>query len=228
MQARRHPDPRVLSPGSVADGGQVPTLDLVADVVSQVVDGRRLGVRAARSSIGRARAHDGLRACSESETAHVHEPGARSMSGRARPRTLMRRCPDDPLRMARPSEALPVVRVDQEPRRRSIVRRSDCKGGDSHPRPAAPGIAAATARPHSRAVTGVEESDRAVDRFDSARRTLLQHVAGRMCFQCHDGRCLQYEWAVAELSRHPVGRRLLVQLQLLDPVDDTIQEGRPR
>ncbi|MFD6608622.1 hypothetical protein ACFWD1_07005 [Micromonospora chalcea] len=77
-------------------------------------------------------------------------------------------------------------------------------------------------------MTGVEDSDRAVDRFDSARRTLLQHIAGRMCFQCRDGRCLQNEWAVEELAGHPGGRRLLVRLRLLDPADDTIQEGQPR
>ncbi|MCZ7474692.1 hypothetical protein [Micromonospora sp. WMMC273] len=77
-------------------------------------------------------------------------------------------------------------------------------------------------------MTGAEESDRPVDRFDAARRTVLAHKEGGACLQCHDGECRQNEWALEELSRHPGGRRLLVQLQLLDPVDDTIQEGRPR
>ncbi|BCJ62120.1 hypothetical protein [Micromonospora endophytica] len=63
-------------------------------------------------------------------------------------------------------------------------------------------------------MTGTEESDRAVDRFASARLTVRAHRDGGKCFHCRQGGCGQHAWAVAELARHPGGRTLLRQLGL--------------
>ncbi|MDG4797642.1 hypothetical protein [Micromonospora sp. WMMD1082] len=75
-------------------------------------------------------------------------------------------------------------------------------------------------------MTGTDESDRPVDRFESARNTVLQHHDGRSCFHCGDGGCGQYAWAVEELGRHPGGRQLLHRFGL--STDESIEEGQPR
>ncbi|WP_327038363.1 MULTISPECIES: hypothetical protein [Micromonospora] len=75
-------------------------------------------------------------------------------------------------------------------------------------------------------MTGTDESDRDVDRFESARNTVLQHRAGRICFHCQGGGCGQHTWAIEELGRHPGGRKLLRQLGF--PIDDSTEEGQPR
>lgn len=77
-------------------------------------------------------------------------------------------------------------------------------------------------------MSGLDESDRPVDRFDSARRTVLQHEGGGTCPQCADGSCGQQAWAVEELERHPGGLLLLDQLELINPSNQSIQEGQPR
>ncbi|MEU8333435.1 hypothetical protein [Micromonospora sp. NPDC048839] len=77
-------------------------------------------------------------------------------------------------------------------------------------------------------MSGLDESDRPVDRFDSARRTVLQHKDGGTCHQCVDGGCGQQAWAIEELAQHPGGLLLLQQLQLLNPSNHPIQEGQPR
>ncbi|TCB96501.1 hypothetical protein E0H26_15255 [Micromonospora zingiberis] len=75
-------------------------------------------------------------------------------------------------------------------------------------------------------MTGTEESDRAVDRFESARNSVLQHRDGGTCFDCGAGGCGQYAWAVGELGRHRGGRELLRRLGF--PVDGSSEEGQPR
>ncbi|MFJ6197275.1 hypothetical protein [Micromonospora sp. NPDC092111] len=76
-------------------------------------------------------------------------------------------------------------------------------------------------------MTGTDESDHPGDRFDSARRTVLRHLAGT-CFECRDGGCAQHRWAVAELRQHPAGRDLLRSHGLRTPSDDSTQEGQQR
>ncbi|PZG17142.1 hypothetical protein C1I95_16055 [Micromonospora craterilacus] len=75
-------------------------------------------------------------------------------------------------------------------------------------------------------MSGSDESDRAVDRFESARNTVLQHRDGGTCFHCGDGGCGQHTWAVEELGRHRGGRMLLRRLGF--PIDDSTEEGQPR
>lgn len=78
-------------------------------------------------------------------------------------------------------------------------------------------------------MTVMEESDRAVDRFDSARRTAQQHANGRTCFNCTDNRtCIQYAWALDELPRHPGGRDVLKELNIPVPVEASSEEGQQR
>ncbi|MDG4796929.1 hypothetical protein [Micromonospora sp. WMMD1082] len=77
-------------------------------------------------------------------------------------------------------------------------------------------------------MTGTDDGDRAVDRFESARSTVLQHRDEGSCFHCRDGGCGQYAWAVEELGHHPGGRDLLLQLGLPIPCDPSTQEGQPR
>ncbi|MFI7026956.1 hypothetical protein ACIBMZ_30010 [Micromonospora sp. NPDC049900] len=78
-------------------------------------------------------------------------------------------------------------------------------------------------------MTGTDDTDRPVDRFESARNTALQHRNGGTCFHCQDGRCGQHAWAIEELGRHPGGRKLLRQLGLLTSSDSpSTQEGQPR
>ncbi|MFF0467548.1 hypothetical protein ACFYPX_09015 [Micromonospora zamorensis] len=77
-------------------------------------------------------------------------------------------------------------------------------------------------------MSGLDESDRPADRFDSARRTVLQHDDGGTCLQCADGSCRQQAWAIEELKKHPGGLLLLQQLELLNPSNQPTQEGQPR
>ncbi|MFF0255946.1 hypothetical protein ACFYPW_26000 [Micromonospora zamorensis] len=77
-------------------------------------------------------------------------------------------------------------------------------------------------------MTGTDESARPVDRFESARLTLLQHVGGRTCFHCSDDECQQHTWAVEELTRHAGGRRLLCRLGLLPAANHSLPEGQLR
>ncbi|MFG1872085.1 hypothetical protein [Micromonospora arborensis] len=73
-----------------------------------------------------------------------------------------------------------------------------------------------------------DESDRPADRFDSARRTVIQHKDGGTCPQCADGTCRQQAWAIEELSQHPGGLLLLQQLELINPSTKPTEEGQPR
>ncbi|WP_189050510.1 hypothetical protein [Micromonospora sonchi] len=77
-------------------------------------------------------------------------------------------------------------------------------------------------------MTGTDDSDRPVDRFTSARNTVLQHRHGGTCFHCLDGGCGQHAWAIEELARHPGGRQLLQQLGLSTPPAPSTEEGQPR
>ncbi|WP_030487931.1 hypothetical protein [Micromonospora chokoriensis] len=77
-------------------------------------------------------------------------------------------------------------------------------------------------------MTGTDESARPVDRFESARLTVLQHVDRRTCFHCSDDECQQHIWAVEELTRHAGGRRLLSRLGLLPAANHSLPEGQPR
>lgn len=78
-------------------------------------------------------------------------------------------------------------------------------------------------------MTVMEESDRAVDRFDSARRTAQQHANGGTCFNCTDSKiCTQYTWALEELSRHPGGLDVLKKLKIAVPVEAPTEEGQQR
>ncbi|MEV4824550.1 hypothetical protein [Micromonospora sp. NPDC049274] len=77
-------------------------------------------------------------------------------------------------------------------------------------------------------MTSTDESARPVDRFESARLTVLQHVGGRICFHCDDNECKQYAWAMEELTRHTGGQHLLCQLGLLPATDSSPAEGQPR
>ncbi|MFG1917413.1 hypothetical protein [Micromonospora sp. NPDC048898] len=76
-------------------------------------------------------------------------------------------------------------------------------------------------------MTGTDESARPVDRFESARLTVLQHVGDRTCFHCTDNECRQHAWAVEELTRHTGGRHLLRRLGL-SAVDNSPPNGQPR
>ncbi|MEV1320084.1 hypothetical protein AB0J14_28865 [Micromonospora arborensis] len=77
-------------------------------------------------------------------------------------------------------------------------------------------------------MTGTDESARPVDRFESARLTVLQHVDGRTCFHCSDNECKQHAWAVEELTHHAAGRRLLSRLGLLPAANHSLPEGQLR
>lgn len=77
-------------------------------------------------------------------------------------------------------------------------------------------------------MTGTNESSRPVDRFESARRTVLQHVDDGTCFHCNDNECQQLTWAIEELTHHAGGRRLLCQLGLLPTADNSPSRGGPR
>ncbi|WP_433320248.1 hypothetical protein [Micromonospora chersina] len=75
----------------------------------------------------------------------------------------------------------------------------------------------------------MNESDRPVDRFDSARRTAQQHADGRTCFSCTDSTtCTQYAWALDKLPRHPGGRDVLRKLKIPVPVEAPSEEGQQR
>ncbi|MEU2167939.1 hypothetical protein ACH47V_25560 [Micromonospora chersina] len=75
----------------------------------------------------------------------------------------------------------------------------------------------------------MDESDRAADRFDSARRTAQQHTNGRACFNCTDSKtCTQYSWALDELPRHPGGLDVLKELKISVPVEAPTEEGQQR
>ncbi|RIV32714.1 hypothetical protein D2L64_24425 [Micromonospora radicis] len=77
-------------------------------------------------------------------------------------------------------------------------------------------------------MTGTDDSDRPVDRFESARNTALQHRDGGTCLHCRHDRCGQHAWAIEELARHPGGRKLLRQLGHPISPDDSTEEGQPR
>lgn len=77
-------------------------------------------------------------------------------------------------------------------------------------------------------MTSTGESARPVDRFESARLTVLQHVGARTCFHCRDNECKQYAWAVEELTHHAGGRHLLCRLGLLPAAHNSPPEGQPR
>lgn len=78
-------------------------------------------------------------------------------------------------------------------------------------------------------LTVVDESNRAADRFDSARRTAQQHANGRTCFNCTDSKnCTQYSWALGELRRHPGGRDVLKELKIPVSVEAPTEEGQQR
>lgn len=77
-------------------------------------------------------------------------------------------------------------------------------------------------------MTGTDEGARPVDRFESARLTVLQHVEGGTCFHCGSSECPQHAWAVEELAHHAGGRHLLCQLGLLPAADNAALRGGPR
>ncbi|TCB95443.1 hypothetical protein E0H26_19830 [Micromonospora zingiberis] len=77
-------------------------------------------------------------------------------------------------------------------------------------------------------MTGTDDGDRLVDRFESARNTVLQHRGGGTCFHCQGDRCGQHAWAVEELARHPGGRKFVRQLGLPISPGDSSEEGQPR
>lgn len=77
-------------------------------------------------------------------------------------------------------------------------------------------------------MTGTGESARPVDRFESARLTVLQHVDDGTCFHCSDSECSQHAWAVKELTHHAGGQRLLCQLGLLPAAGNRALRGGPR
>lgn len=77
-------------------------------------------------------------------------------------------------------------------------------------------------------MTGTDESARPVDRFESARLTVVQHVDKGTCFHCSDNGCQQHTWAVEELIHHVGGRRLLCQLGLLPAAGNSPPGGEPR
>ncbi|WP_328414319.1 hypothetical protein OG470_19770 [Micromonospora sp. NBC_00389] len=77
-------------------------------------------------------------------------------------------------------------------------------------------------------MTSTDESARPVDRFESARLTVIQHVDDRACFHCSDNECQQHAWAVEELTRHAGGRFLLCRLGLLPAASHSLPEGQLR
>ncbi|MFI7553551.1 hypothetical protein ACIBQ2_27865 [Micromonospora sediminimaris] len=77
-------------------------------------------------------------------------------------------------------------------------------------------------------MTGTDDGDRPVDRFEAARNTALQHRDGGTCFHCQTGGCGQHAWAIEELAHHPGGLKLLRQLGLPTPSDESTEEGQPR
>ncbi|MGW5578884.1 hypothetical protein [Micromonospora chokoriensis] len=77
-------------------------------------------------------------------------------------------------------------------------------------------------------MTGTDESARPVDRFESARLTVLQHVNDGTCFHCRDSKCPQHAWAVEELTHHAGGRHLLCQLGLVPAADNAALRGELR
>lgn len=75
----------------------------------------------------------------------------------------------------------------------------------------------------------IDDSDRAADVFDSARRTALQHGDGGTCFNCTDSKdCKQYAWAVDQLRRSRGGLLVLTELHIAVPADAVIEEGQQR
>ncbi|MEV4210158.1 hypothetical protein [Micromonospora sp. NPDC049662] len=77
-------------------------------------------------------------------------------------------------------------------------------------------------------MTSTDEGCRSVDRFASARLTVLQHTGGGTCLNCGDNGCKQQSWAVEELDGHAGGRELLNRLGLLSPADIYPTGGQPR